>query len=119
MIPRPKGTRDFSVETMDRRNYVERLFRDVCRQYGFGEIRTPTFERTELFTARSGPEVVKDMYAFKDKAGREIALRPEVTASVFRYFVSEMRNAPKPLKWYYMANCFRYEEPQKGRYREF
>lgn len=119
MIPRPKGTRDFSVETMDRRNYVERLFRDVCRQYGFGEIRTPTFERTELFTARSGPEVVKDMYSFKDKAGRDIALRPEVTASVFRYFVSEMRNAPKPLKWYYMANCFRYEEPQKGRYREF
>ncbi|MFQ5910625.1 MAG: histidine--tRNA ligase, partial [Thermoplasmata archaeon] len=70
-------------------------------------------------TARSGPGVVKDMYSFEDKAGRRIALRPEVTASVFRYFVNEMRNAPKPLKWYYMANCFRYEEPQMGRYREF
>jgi histidyl-tRNA synthetase len=119
MIQRPKGTRDFSAETMDRRNYVERLFRDVCRRFGFGEIRTPTFEHTELFTARSGPQIVEDIYSFEDKAGREIALRPEVTASVFRYFVSEMRNAPKPLKWYYMSNCFRYEEPQKGRYREF
>jgi histidyl-tRNA synthetase len=119
MIPRPKGTRDFSVEIMDRRNHVEQLFRDVCRRFGFKEIRTPTFEHTELFTARSGPGVVKDMYSFTDKAGREIALRPEVTASVFRYFANEMRNAPKPLKWFYMANCFRYEEPQRGRYREF
>jgi histidyl-tRNA synthetase len=119
MIRRPKGTRDFSVEDMDRRNLVENLFRDICRRFGFREIGTPTFESTELFTARSGPEVVRDMYSFKDKAGREISLRPEVTASVFRYFLNEMRNAPKPIKWYYMANCFRYEEPQMGRYREF
>lgn len=119
MIHRPKGTRDFSVEEMDRHNQVESLFRDVCRRFGFREIRTPTFEHTELFTARSGPGVVRDMYSFKDKGGREISLRPEVTASVFRYFVNEMRNAPKPLKWFYMANCFRYEEPQMGRYREF
>ncbi|MFQ6127685.1 MAG: histidine--tRNA ligase [Thermoplasmata archaeon] len=119
MIRRPKGTRDLSVEEMDRRNYVERLLREVCRRYGFREICTPTFEHTELFTARSGPQVVEDMYSFEDKAGRKIALRPEVTASVFRYFVNEMRNAPKPLKWFYMANCFRYEEPQMGRYREF
>lgn len=119
MIQRPKGTRDLSVEDMDRRNQVEIQFRDVCRRFGFREISTPTFESVELFTARSGPEVVKDMYAFEDKGGRKMALRPEVTASVFRYFANEMRNAPKPLKWFYMSNCFRYEEPQMGRYREF
>ncbi len=93
--------------------------RDVCHRFGFGEVVTPTFEHSELFKLRSGPQVVDEMYVFKDKGDREMALRPEITASVIRYFVDELSTSPRPLKFYYVGNCFRYENPQSGRYREF
>jgi len=101
------------------RRHVEQRMRDVCSRFGFGEVVTPTFESSELFKLRSGQSVVEEMYAFKDKGGREIALRPEITASVIRFFVNDMSTMPKPLKLYYVGNCFRYENPQSGRYREF
>ncbi len=91
----------------------------TARNFGFSEVMTPTFENTDLFIARSGPEIVDEMYEFEDKGGRRIALRPEITASVIRYYVNELQTRPKPLKLYYMGNCFRYERPQSGRYREF
>jgi len=119
MIQRPRGTRDFSPAEMFRRRKVEGAMRDVCHRFGFGEVMTPTFEQSELFTLRSGQTVVDEMYVFNDKGGRELALRPEITASVIRFFVNEMSNLPKPLKLYYVGNCFRYENPQSGRYREF
>lgn len=93
--------------------------RDVCHRFGFGEVVTPTFEHSELFTLRSGQAIVDEMYVFKDKGDREMALRPEITASVVRFYVNELSTAPKPLKLYYVGNCFRYENPQSGRYREF
>jgi histidyl-tRNA synthetase len=119
MVKRPRGTRDFSPEEMEKRRYVEDVIRKVSDSFGFREISTPTFEDSELFIMRSGPEVVDQMYVFKDKGDRELALRPELTASVMRFFVEKLKNYPKPLKIYYLGPCFRYERPQKGRYREF
>jgi histidyl-tRNA synthetase len=104
---------------MAKRRKVEQAMREACHRFGFGEVVTPTFENAELFTLRSGQAIVDEMYVFRDKGDREMALRPEITASVIRFYVNEMSTAPKPLKLYYVGNCFRYENPQSGRYREF
>ncbi len=90
----------------------------LCR-WGYQEVATPTFEHLELFTEKSGASVIDEIYCFQDKGGRDLALRPELTAPVMRMFVSELQNSPKPLRLYYFGNCFRYERPQKGRFREF
>ena len=116
---RPRGTRDFRPEEMAKRRWLEATFRDTFRRYGYREIQTPTFEHTALFEAKSGPNVVDEIYAFKDKAGRDVCLRPELTAPVMRFYVNELSHEPKPLKVYYHGPCYRYEEPQEGRYREF
>lgn len=118
-IERVKGTRDLLPEDMVKRRWVFERMREVFEVYGFKEILTPTFEYTKLFQLRSGEEVVKQLYAFKDKGGRDISLRPDLTSSVARLFVNKFQNAPKPVKWYYITNMFRYEEPQSGRLREF
>jgi histidyl-tRNA synthetase len=119
MIQRPRGTRDFPPTEMAKRRKVEQAMRDACARFGFGEVVTPTFEHSELFTLRSGQGIIDEMYVFKDKGDREMALRPEITASVVRFYVSELSTMPKPLKLYYVGNCFRYENPQSGRFREF
>jgi len=119
MIQRPRGTRDFAPAEMARRRKVEQAMRDACHRFGFGEVVTPTFEHSELFTLRSGQGIIDEMYVFKDKGDREMALRPEITASVIRFYVSDLSTMPKPLKLYYVGNCFRYENPQSGRFREF
>jgi len=119
MIQRPRGTRDFGPAEMAKRSQVERAMRGACHRFGFGEVVTPTFETSELFTLRSGPGIIDEMYVFKDKGDREMALRPEITASVMRFFVNDLSTQPRPLKLYYVGNCFRYENPQSGRYREF
>ncbi len=104
---------------MAKRRWVFERIREVFEGFNFQEVLTPTFEYTELFKLRSGEEVVKQLYAFQDKGGRDISLRPDMTSSVARLYVNRFQNAPKPIKWYYIANMFRYEEPQSGRYREF
>jgi histidyl-tRNA synthetase len=106
-------------EEMRKWRIMEKRMRDVAERWGYEEIRTPTFERAELFTLKSGEAILKEMYEFRDKGGRHLALRPELTAPVVRMYLNELKMAPKPTKWYYFGNCFRYEEPQKGRYREF
>lgn len=118
-IQRPRGTRDFLPAEMIKRRYVENKMRDVAVRWGYGEIKTPTFEHIELFTIKSGEGIVGEIYNFKDKGDREIVLRPELTAPVIRMYVEELQRSPKPLKFYYFDNCFRYERPQKGRFREF
>ncbi|MGC9444544.1 MAG: histidine--tRNA ligase [Candidatus Methanospirareceae archaeon] len=118
-IERARGTRDFLPDEMRKRRIMEERMRAIAERWGYEEIRTPTFERAELFTLKSGQEILKEMYAFADKGGRHLALRPEITASVIRMYLNELKMAPKPTKWYYFGNCFRYEEPQKGRFREF
>ncbi len=119
MIERPRGTRDLLPEDMYTRNKFEEILRRTCNNFGYQEILTPTYEHTKLFTERSGPSIVEDLYAFKDKSERDIALRPEFTASVMRMYAQGLRERPKPLKLFYFGPTFRYERPQAGRYREF
>lgn len=119
MIQKPRGTRDFRSDEMEKRKYLEKLMREEAALFGFREIATPIFENTELFTLKSGPNVVEEIYAFEDKGGRKISLRPELTAPAMRFFVNELSSEPRPLKMFYFGQCFRYERPQSGRYREF
>jgi histidyl-tRNA synthetase len=119
MFERPRGTNDWGPEDMAKRRFVESRFVRLAESFGFREVSTPTFESLDLFTAKSGPGIVRELYAFKDQGGRDLALRPELTASILRFYVSSLRSRPKPLKVYTTGNAFRYEEPQKGRYREF
>ena len=118
-LEKVKGTRDLLPEEMAKRRWVFERIREVFERYNFHEVLTPTFEYTELFKLRSGEEVVEQLYAFDDKGGRNLSLRPDMTSSVARLYVNSFQNAPKPIKWYYIANMFRYEEPQSGRFREF
>ncbi len=118
-IERPRGTRDFLPEEMERRRRVEDSMRRTARSFGYGEVQTPTFEHTDLFVARSGEAIVDEMYVFEDKGGRSLSLRPEITAAVMRVYAEALTHAPKPLRLCYAGPCFRYERPQKGRYREF
>ncbi|TLZ55528.1 MAG: histidine--tRNA ligase [Methanobacteriota archaeon] len=119
MVERPRGTNDWGPQDMAKRRFVESRFIQLAESFGFREVSTPTFESLELFTAKSGLGIVRELYAFKDQGGRDLALRPEFTASILRFYVSSLRSLPKPLKLYTAGNAFRYEEPQKGRYREF
>jgi histidyl-tRNA synthetase len=119
MIERPRGTRDFLPGEMKRRRFVERKMRESVERWDYEEIKTPTFEHLDLFTLKSGEDIVDEIYSFEDKGGRKLALRPELTAPVIRFYVNELQNEPKPLRFYYFDDCFRYERPQKGRFREF
>ncbi len=116
---KPRGTRDFLFEDMEERNYVENTIRNVVENYGFKEIKTPIFENLELFTTKSGEGIKEEIYHFQDKGGRDLALRPELTASVSRLYNNNLQKSAKPLKMYYFGSCFRYERPQAGRFREF
>jgi len=119
MLQKPRGTRDFLPDEMEPRRAVEWKLREVARRWGYREVCTPEFEDLELFTTRSGEGITNEMYVFEDKGGRKLALRPEITAAVIRMYINEAKVAPKPLRWCYFADCFRYERPQKGRYRQF
>ena len=119
MLQKPRGTRDFLPDEMESRREVESTMRKVSATWGYREICTPEFEELDLFTVRSGEGIIQEMYVFEDKGGRKLALRPELTAPVLRMYVNEGKTLPKPLRWYYFADCFRYERPQKGRYRQF
>ncbi len=116
---RPRGTRDFLFEEMRQRNEAENTLRRVFENYGFGEVQTPLFEDLKLFTTKSGEEIVDQLYNFKDKGGRDLTLRPEITAPISRLYLNEMQKSAKPIKLYYYGSCFRYERPQKGRFRQF
>jgi histidyl-tRNA synthetase len=104
---------------MKRRLALERLLEDVAQRHGFSRVQTPVFESLELFTAKSGPGVIGQLYAFQDKGERELTLRPELTAPVMRMVAEEMRQDTKPLRLSYYGQCYRYEEFKTGRYREF
>ena len=119
MVQRPRGTRDFTPDVMSRRLAFESLLESKALSHGFKRVQTPIFETLGLFTAKSGPGVVKQLYAFQDKSDRALTLRPELTAPVMRMVSEEMRAYPKPLRLSYFGQCFRYEESKKGRYREF
>ena len=119
MTQLPRGCRDFPPAEMEKRRFLENSFRETVRLFNFREILMPTFEHSDLFIRKSGEEIVKQLYVFQDKGGRELALRPEITAQVIRFYSQSFIMDPKPMKFFYFGNCFRYERPQKGRYREF
>lgn len=106
----------------DHWQYIESVIRDITRTYGYKEIRTPIFEKTELFVRTVGESsdiVTKEMYTFEDKGGRSLTLRPENTAAVMRAIVEkQLYNQPGSSKLYYIGPMFRYERPQAGRYRQ-
>ena len=104
---------------MKRRLALEHLLEDVAQRHGFSRVQTPIFESLELFTAKSGPGVINQLYAFQDKGERDLTLRPELTAPVMRMVAEEMRMDTKPLRLSYYGQCYRYEEFKTGRYREF
>jgi len=122
-INRPRGTNDFLPEATAKWQAVEALLRALCRSYGFGEIRTPLFEETELFSRGVGNTtdiVQKEMYTFTDSGGRSVTLRPENTAGACRAYVeNKLYGEIQPVKLYYIGPMFRYERPQAGRYRQF
>ncbi len=114
-----RGMRDILEPESNRIKLMFNLFSEVAESYGYEYVITPTLEYFELLAAKSGPEISRSMYVFKDKAGRAVCLRPEFTASIARVFLKYLRARPKPVKLYYVGPVFRYEEPQFGRYREF
>ena len=119
----PKGTHDLLPTDSERFAAVEACARRVFSSHGYGEIRTPTFESTELFARSVGETtdiVHKEMYTFPDRKGRSLTLRPENTAGVVRALVEAgIQEAPRPIRLWYSGSQFRYEQPQAGRYREF
>ena len=124
MIQKIKGTMDILPTETPLFRYIEGIMREEAEKYGYGEIRTPTFENTELFVRGVGDTtdvVQKEMYTFADRdENRSISLRPEGTASVVRAIIENGKcSDPMPLKYYYIISCFRHEKPQAGRSREF
>jgi histidyl-tRNA synthetase len=118
-----KGTKDILPEEAKKWQAVETVTKGIFELYGYREIRTPVFEPTELFqkgTGMTSDIVIKEMYTFKDKAGRSITLRPEYTPSIARSIIeNRLYLQPEPLRFYYIGPMFRYDKPQKGRYRQF
>ncbi|MGM9637226.1 MAG: histidine--tRNA ligase [Eubacteriales bacterium] len=123
MIKKPQGMLDFFPEETAKIQYIEAKARNVAARFGFGEIRTPVLENTELFARGVGNTtdvVQKEMYTFIDRDGPSLSLRPEGTASVARAIIENGKYGDAmPLKYYYLINCYRHERQQKGRYREF
>jgi histidyl-tRNA synthetase len=113
------GFRDFTPRECAVRNYLFETWRGVARRCGFVEYETPILEDTALYLKKSGGELSSQLFRFEDQGGRDVTLRPEVTASLARIVAVEQRQYPKPLKWFEIGQCFRYEKPQKGRGREF
>ena len=124
MIQKIKGTMDILPSETPLFRYIEGIMREEAEKYGYGEIRTPTIENTELFVRGVGDTtdvVQKEMYTFVDREeDKSISLRPEGTASVARAIIENGKcSDPMPLKYYYIISCFRHEKPQAGRSREF
>ncbi len=117
MQPLP-GFRDFLPEDCAFRNALFATWREVCRRYGFVEWDGPVLEPTDLLQKKSGPEIVTQLFNFTDKGGREVTLRPELTPTLARVVAAHERAFRKPLKWFSIPQCFRYEKQQRGRLRE-
>jgi len=115
----PKGTRDFYPQEMAFEQYIFDSWHSACRKWGFEQYEGPMFEHLEVYTQKSGDEIEKQLYAFEDKAGRKIALRPELTPTLARMVAAGGTNLKRPVRWYSISRLFRYEKMQKGRLREF
>ncbi len=115
----PKGTRDFYPESMRVQNFIFDTWRRAALRFGYEEYEGPMFEHLELYTDKSGDEIVSQLYDFTDKGDRRIALRPEMTPTLARLVIQKGNSLKKPFKWFSLPRLFRYERAQKGRLREF
>jgi histidyl-tRNA synthetase len=113
------GMRDYYPEEMRVRRWIEDRWRETALRFGFEEYDAPVLEPLELYTRKSGEEIVGQLYTFEDKGGRQVALRPEMTPSLARMIAARSQGLPKPIKWFSIPRLFRYERPQRGRFREF
>ena len=114
-----KGFKDFYPREMAAHRAVIDTVEDTAARYGFREIETPRLERAEMWTDKSGDEIVDELYAFEDKGGRMVTLAPELTPTVARMVVAKQQALSKPIKWRSTRPFWRYEAVQQGRYREF
>jgi histidyl-tRNA synthetase len=112
------GFRDFYPAELAFREHVFRTWRDVASRYGFEEYDGPPLEPLELYTAKSGEEIVGQLYSFTDKGGREVSLRPEMTPTLGRMVAARANGLKKPIRWFSIPQLFRYERQQRGRLRE-
>src|SRR5207247_9036542 len=109
---------DFYPEDLTLRNHIFATWRSVAGRYGFEEYDGPPLESLEMYTKKSGEEIVQQLYTFKDKGDREVALRPEMTPSLARMVGARAQALKKPIRWFWMPQLFRYERQQRGRLRE-
>jgi histidyl-tRNA synthetase len=114
-----RGFRDYTPPDAGARSELVRRFRSAARRAGFQELEAPSVESLELFKAKSGDEIGRQVWAFQDKGGRDVALTPETTPSLARIFATRAKAEPLPVKWFTYQRLWRYEEPQEGRTREF
>lgn len=119
ILTHPRGTRDFYPEEMALREHIFTSWDRTCQRYGFEKFDAPLFEHLDLFTQKSGEDIEKQLYTFKDKSGRWLALRPEITPSLARMVAAKGSSLKLPVRWYSIPRLFRYEKMQKGRLREF
>jgi histidyl-tRNA synthetase len=112
------GFRDFYPADLALRDYVFRTWRQIASRYGFEEYDGPPLEPLELYTAKSGDEIVGQLYSFTDKGGREVSLRPEMTPTLARMVAARANGLKKPIRWFSIPQLFRYERQQRGRLRE-
>src|SRR6476661_8196828 len=112
------GFRDFYPEQFAERAYITKVWRDVAHRYAFVEYDGPPLEPLDLYTKKSGEEIVGQLYNFTDKGGREISLRPEMTPTLARMVSAKANALRKPVRWFSIPQLFRYERQQKGRLRE-
>jgi len=114
-----RGMRDLLGEEAQTFTFIIAKARETAKLYGFKEVFTPVVEPLELLSAKSGDEIRQRMFVFKDLGERQVALRPEFTASIARLTTTALKNEPKPLRIFSVGTVYRYDEPQRGRYREF
>src|SRR5713101_1358017 len=112
------GFRDFYPEELALRNHIFATWRAVARRYGFQEYDGPPLEPLELYTQKSGDEIVQQLYSFTDKGDRPVALRPEMTPTLARMVGARAQALKKPIRWFSIPQLFRYERQQRGRLRE-
>lgn len=115
----PKGTRDFYPDEMAKRRYLHDAWRRVSQRHGFDEVDGPIFESLDLYRVKSGDGIVSELFHFKDRGDRELAIRPEFTPTLARMVAAKANGLPKPIKWFCTPNLCRAEKPQRGRLREF
>lgn len=115
----PKGTRDFYPDEMAKRRYLHDAWRRVSQRHGFDEVDGPIFESLDLYKVKSGDGIVSELFHFKDRGDRGLAIRPEFTPTLARMVAAKANGLPKPIKWFCTPNLCRAEKPQRGRLREF